>query len=49
MSVLTYAKESPNKPLQRTGIDKVLGRRRSIAVPEGRPARPRAEPPTCGR
>ena len=40
---------SPNKPLQRSGVDKVLGRGRGGAVHEASPARPRAEASVAGR
>ena len=38
-----------NKPLQRSGTDKVLGRGRSSAARKTSPVRPRAEPPARGR
>jgi hypothetical protein len=40
---------TPNNPLQRAGMDKVLGRGRVIVVLGSSLARPRAELSACGR
>jgi hypothetical protein len=46
---MTLTRTSPNNPLQRAGMDKLLGRGRVSVVLDSSLPRPRADMPACGR